>query len=134
MNTRLGKFRAIFNTRSVQFMGLGFVLALVVSFNLAAHAAGTQHLTVTVIGNGTVGSNLSSETCAANSTCNVDLATGTAITLTETPASGWKFTGWGGDCAPAGTSTSCSGDMSADHTVTANFAVIPTTKHLTITV
>jgi uncharacterized repeat protein (TIGR02543 family) len=42
------------------------------------------------------------------------------VTLTATPSSGYVFSGWTGDCS--GTST-CSLTMSANHNVTATFAV-----------
>ncbi len=43
----------------------------------------------------------------------------TPITITATPASGYSFSGWSGDCSGTGT---CSVTMTADHSVTASFA------------
>jgi hypothetical protein len=41
------------------------------------------------------------------------------VTLTETPASGSTFAGWGGECT--GTASTCSVDMTSDRAVTATF-------------
>lgn len=46
-------------------------------------------------------------------------ASGTVVTLTASPASGYTFTGWSGDVT--GTSTSVTVTMTANRTVTANF-------------
>ena len=48
-----------------------------------------------------------------------DLASGTTITLTATPASGSTFAGWSGACV--GTGTTCVVSMTADRTATATF-------------
>lgn len=50
----------------------------------------------------------------------------TAVTLTATPTNGARFTGWGGDCAASGTTTTCGVSMSAARSVIASFA--PTLK------
>ena len=50
------------------------------------------------------------------------------VTLTATPTNGARFTGWGGDCAAGGTTTTCGVTMSAARSVTASFA--PTLKAL----
>ncbi|WP_299990705.1 InlB B-repeat-containing protein, partial [uncultured Pontibacter sp.] len=57
---------------------------------------------------------------------------GTVVTLTATPASGYRFTGWTGDAS--GTETSTTVTMDADKTVSATFEVIPPIMYaLTIT-
>ncbi len=61
-------------------------------------------------------------TSTSSISCSANFDTGTAVTLTATPASGYQFTGWGGACT--GTST-CSLTMSAAKLVTANFAQTP---------
>ena len=43
---------------------------------------------------------------------------GTNVTVTASPNSGYRFTGWSGDCTGSG---ACSVSMSADRSVTANF-------------
>ena len=75
-------------------------------------------LSVTLAGNGSgsVTSNPSGINCG--STCSANFSSGTAVTLTASPASGSTFGGWSGACS--GTST-CSVTMSANHNVTATF-------------
>lgn len=53
------------------------------------------------------------------STCSETLTAGTQVTLTETPASGYTFDGWGGPCS--NTVSSCSFTMTQSWNVTANF-------------
>jgi uncharacterized repeat protein (TIGR02543 family) len=48
---------------------------------------------------------------------------GTVVTATETPSTGYEFTGWSGACS--GTATTCSVTMNAAKTLTANFAALP---------
>jgi len=76
-----------------------------------------QQLTVTVTGSGTVSSSPAGISCP--STCSASFAQNTQVTLTETPAAGFTFTGWGGACS--GTAT-CAVTMSAATAVTATFA------------
>ncbi|MDT5155885.1 MAG: hypothetical protein QOH51_242 [Acidobacteriota bacterium] len=52
-------------------------------------------------------------------TCSAKVTQGTRVTLQATPATGVKFTGWGGACA--GTSQTCSVLMSKDTQVQASF-------------
>ena len=57
-------------------------------------------------------------------------ASGTQVTLTATPASGYTFSGWSGDAS--GTATSVTVTMDSNKTVTANFAVnqtVTTTRY-----
>ena len=75
----------------------------------------TQTLNVVVSGNGSV--TAPSISCGTN--CSVTYATGTLVTLTATPASFNRFTGWSGACT--GTQT-CSMTMDATKSVTATFA------------
>lgn len=81
-------------------------------------ASGVTHLlTVTLNGLGTVSSSPAGIACTP--TCTANFANGTVVVLTEVPAAGQIWTGWSGDCA--GTATTCSVTMSADHAVTATF-------------
>jgi uncharacterized repeat protein (TIGR02543 family) len=65
-------------------------------------------------------------------TCNNQYSQGSSVVLTESPATGYTFTGWSGDCS--GTSTTCNGTMSADQSVTATFSKNPPPQYtLTVT-
>ena len=55
------------------------------------------------------------------STCSASFATGSQVTLNETPANGWSFSGWSGACSGTG---SCMVTMSAAESVTATFSQI----------
>src|SRR2546428_8167829 len=78
-------------------------------FTLTVNKAGT--------GSGTVTSTAAGITCGAS--CSASYASGTAVTLTATPAAGSVFTGWsGGGCTGTG---SCSVTVTAATTVTATF-------------
>ena len=54
-------------------------------------------------------------------------ASGTVVTVTATAAAGYTFANWSGDAS--GTSTSTTVTMSANKSITANFAVIPPTTY-----
>ncbi len=90
------------------------------SYTLSAVGSGT--------GSGKVTSTPSGIACGA--TCSAPFTIGSSVTLAAAPASGSTFTGWsGGVCS--GTS-SCVVTMNADTTVTATFAMIPTTYMLSV--
>lgn len=67
-------------------------------------------------GTGTVTSSPAGINCG--STCTATYANGTSVTLTATPSSRSRFSGWTGDCA--GRST-CVLTMNTNHAVTATF-------------
>lgn len=79
-------------------------------------------LTIAKSGTGTVTSAPAGITCGTD--CSEVYANGTAVTLTASPASGFTFKGWSGDCA--GTSANCTVVMTAARNATATFEVIPT--------
>ena len=68
---------------------------------------------------GTVASNVGGFACGRK--CSASFASGTLITLTAIPVSGFEFTCWGGACRGYG--NSCTVTMNAAQTVTANFTV-----------
>ena len=75
-------------------------------------------LTVAVSGKGRVSGGAIS--CGNGSTaCSTSLAPSTTLTLTATPATGAKFTGWGGACL--GTRTTCTVTVTAATSLTATF-------------
>lgn len=97
--------------------------AVLLSLALAAcggggGGAGTQTLSVTVAGSGSVSSSVAGIDCGSD--CSEAYASGSAVTLTATPAAGWRFVGWtGGGCG--GTST-CTVTLNADLSVQATFS------------
>lgn len=86
----------------------------------------TRQLTVSAA-NGSVTSSPTGVSCGA--TCSANFLDGASVTLNETPATGYVFTGWSGDCS--GTST-CVVTMSATRNVTATFAPAATSYLLTV--
>jgi CSLREA domain-containing protein/uncharacterized repeat protein (TIGR02543 family) len=83
-------------------------------------------LTVTPPTNGTIVSNGNGIDCPGD--CTETFPDGSNIPLTPTPAPGFVFTGWTGDCTGTG---SCSAVMDADRTIGATFTPLHT---LTVTV
>jgi len=75
-------------------------------------------LSVTVIGNGTVDSSPGTDIACGGSTCNQMFTSDAVLTLTATPASGYSFTGWTGNCYGTG---SCVVTMSQALSATATF-------------
>lgn len=90
--------------------------------------AAQYRLTVTKTGSGTV--TTTGFDCPGTTTpCSGQYDSGTPLTLTGTPSTGYQAVVWGGDCSSSGTVT-----MNADKTCTATFApVVPQTHLLTVT-
>ncbi len=112
--------------------GSGTTCTLAMSADQAVSASfsgGTQTLTLDVNGHGVVtGPGLA---CGNGSTdCSETYASGTAVTLTATPASGATFSGWGGACS--GNASTCSFAMDSNKGVTAVFAGGASTATLTV--
>jgi hypothetical protein len=90
----------------------------------ATFALVTHTLTVTKAGAGTGTVTGTGIDCGLD--CAESFAEGTAVTLTATAAAGSTFTGWTGDCAPAGASPTCTLSMTAARSAGAGFAVLRT--------
>ncbi len=102
-------------------------------FDVAYNASVKQWLsgqTLTVAKSGAGSGTVTSSPAAINcgTTCSASFATGTAVALSATPASGSSFTGWSGACTGTG---ACNVTMDAAKSVTANFVV--GTPTLTVT-
>ena len=81
-------------------------------------------LTVTNFGGGTVTGTGGTTNINCGSTCTETETNGTAVTLAETPNTGYTFSGWsGGTCS--GTATTCSVPFTSTTSVTATFTIIP---------
>ena len=91
--------------------------------NLIAQKSGTGTGTITA-----QGINCGS----AGTDCSEDYTRGSSITLTATAAAdGSTFSGWGGDCASAGTASTCTLAMTSPRFASASFAA-PNTYQLTV--
>ncbi len=71
-------------------------------------------------GNGTVASTDGFINCPTN--CSHSYPVNTQVTLNASPAQGWSFAGWSGDCTGTG---SCALTMTQDFSVVANFIPTP---------
>ena len=81
----------------------------------------TYSLTVASPTGGSITSSDSAISCG--STCvELSIPTGTSITLTEAPATGYAFASWGGACA--GTATTCPLTISGNDSVSASFTSV----------
>jgi hypothetical protein len=58
--------------------------------------------------------------------CAAELPPGTSVTLTATASAGSVFTGWGGDCTPAGINPTCQVVVNGGRVVTAAFRIAGT--------
>jgi hypothetical protein len=83
-------------------------------------------LTTAVSGSGTVRSDAPGIDCPAD--CADPYDPNAPVTLTAEPTPGSTFSGWSGDCAPAGTAPQCTVAMSADRSVVATFTSIQTSQ------
>jgi List-Bact-rpt repeat protein len=57
--------------------------------------------------------------------CSALIRQGSTVTFTATPDSGAQFTGWGGACSGAGTSSTCTLSIDGPNDITAGFGTTP---------
>ncbi len=79
---------------------------------------GNYTLNVSKNGSGSISSSPSGINCG--STCSSSYTSGTQVSLYATPASGYIFNGWSGNCSGSG---ACSVTMDSNKSITASFAV-----------
>ena len=91
---------------------------------VTATFTGFNTLSVTVSGNGSVSGGGGTINCPG--TCDGSWAAGTQVSLSAAAESGYSFAGWGGDCASAGTQSTCTLTMDSNKSVTATFSAIST--------
>jgi len=77
----------------------------------------SYNLNTTVSGSGAITSTPSGISCGAD--CSESYTTGTSVTLTATPANGYTFANWSGDCTGTG---SCVIQMNSNKSVGATFS------------
>ncbi len=97
------------------------VLSMTAASAAKATFAPAKLLTLLKSGTGTGKVTSTPAGIACTSTCTHLFKTGTVVTLTATPNSGSKFTGWGGACSGTGT---CVVTMSAAKTVNTTFTPV----------
>ena len=78
-------------------------------------------LTTTQVGSGGITSSPAGITLTAPGSTTATYNYNTVVTLTETPATGWSFTGWTGACT--GAAATCDVTMTQAKSVTATFAI-----------
>lgn len=88
------------------------------AFTATPPSSYTLSLSVAGSAGGTVSSTPAGISSCSTS-CNASFTSGTAVTLTATPTSGYTFAGWSGACSGTG---ACTVSMTAARSVTANFA------------
>ena len=91
-------------------------------WHFSTESAHSQVWTLNILrsGSGTVISNPAGLSCGAN--CSHSFDDGTSVTLTATPSSGWRFSGWSAPCSGTG---ACTLDMTSHYDVNATFVKIP---------
>ncbi|MBX3324742.1 MAG: hypothetical protein U0223_00255 [Nitrospira sp.] len=88
-------------------------------------------VTLTVVKSGTGSGTITSAPAGADcgTTCTLEVAPGTAVTLTATPTTGNSVAGWGDACTTA--SATCAVTVTADRTVTVSFTASTATPRVT---
>ena len=91
----------------------------------ASFTVGSNNLTVSVSGTGTVTSNVGGISCTSSGgMCTQSYTFGQVVRLTAAPGVGRSFGGWGGTCMTAGMALTCDVTMDASKSATATFNVL----------
>jgi uncharacterized repeat protein (TIGR02543 family) len=93
--------------------------ARTVTATFSQNSASSYTLNVTLAGSGSVTSSPAGISCGAD--CSQTYDTGTQVTLTATPASGYTLAGWSGNGVSCPGTGTCAVTMSADRNVVATF-------------
>jgi phospholipase C len=109
----------VFARTTTFLLCVGIVVFLTGCGGVSSNGSHTAQLTVAVTGTGTVTSAPAGISCPA--TCAAMYPSGTVVTLTASPGSGYQFSGFGGAC----TGSTCKVALTGNQAVTATFAVPP---------
>lgn len=91
----------------------------------ATFTVGSNNLTVSVSGTGTVTSNMGGISCTSSGgVCTQSYTFGQIVRLTAAPGVGRTFGGWGGACSGAAMALTCDVTMDASKSATATFNVL----------
>ena len=103
-------------------------LTITAVFGTGAPITKTLTVSKTGTGVGSISSDVPGISNCNTTNCKAAFNQNTSVTLTVTNTNS-KFTGWGGDCLAAGTTTTCTLQMSTDKNATANFdsIIVPNT-------
>ena len=104
---------------------LNMTAAQSVTANFVAIPSGYSALSVTKSGLGSINSVPSGISCSG--TCTSPFPSGSTVTLTAAPVTGYYFSGWGGACTGSG---SCALVLTSNQSVTATFLPIPANNQL----
>ena len=98
-------------------------VAMTAARSVNASFVAAHTLTVDVLSGGGLVSSSPTGIVACDETCTAKFAADTTVTLTATVFTGGGFLGWGGYCAPRGTTPTCTVPLDVDRDVTAAFAL-----------
>jgi List-Bact-rpt repeat protein len=105
-----------------RLLGLGVLMVAIVVAAPASARLAHYPVNVTVNGSGTVsGQDPDGNKINCPPKCSALMKQNTNITLTENPAEGWTFTGWGGECSGTGSTCMFNHADGSSVSVSANF-------------